>query len=143
MHEINPEALDAATLCEWVRLANKWADRLILLCARTGQKHTDYLRERFSESNLVIGVWNDEHAQYGCGFGVLKGLGRLMLISQAKKSSREKFYVVRARCYEDAAAMCLVYGDDRIISGNLGSIPFRRRNSAMRPERRRHKLNIC
>lgn len=51
----------------WVDMANRATDAMIAECARTGQSPSEYIGQRFSEMDIVYGIWPDKARRTASG----------------------------------------------------------------------------
>jgi hypothetical protein len=107
------------------------------------EKRTDLLRRIIEGADIVWGLWHDPTAPLRVGALIIKGEGRLMLISQAKKSVSCTISAVHCRGRDDAETARLIFGDGRaeLARGKMG-IPARKGPSllALRPSIRQGTL---
>jgi hypothetical protein len=80
--------------------------------------HTDALPSLIEEADLAFAIWNDPTAPHGVDVAIIKGKGRLILISQGQRSVPSKVTAVPCRTREEAEAMRLVFGDGRAEDRN-------------------------
>ena len=72
----------------------------------------DHSRDRIIDTHdLVYGVWQDAASEYGVGFSIIKGEGKLEVIMHTNISQVVAWTAVECRCAEEAEAMCEVFGD--------------------------------
>jgi hypothetical protein len=77
------------------------------------EKRTDLLRRIIEGADIVWGLWHDPPAPHRVGALIIKGEGRLMLISQRKKSVLCTISAVHCRGRDDAKTARLMFGDGR------------------------------
>jgi len=78
-----------------------------------GYNTHEWIRERFAESDIVFGIYPDPTERYGVGVAILRGMGRLHLVSQGKKDVALKAFHLRCTDKMHAEAYCLALGDGR------------------------------
>lgn len=96
-------------LREFVREANETTDEVLA----TGETWDAFMRRVSHEYDVIRVVWQDKRGRGGCHFGVVKGRGLLMLISQGKKSVTLRSLKFRVKDYDTGYMMWAMYGDGR------------------------------
>jgi hypothetical protein len=109
MHIIDTKKWTSEKCREFVREANETVEDV----KATGEPWDAYIRRVSPEYDVIQVVWPDKRGRGGCSFGVVKGIGLLMLISQGKKSVTLRSLKFRLRDYDTAYMTWAMYGDGR------------------------------
>ncbi|SFI80207.1 hypothetical protein [Methylobacterium brachiatum] len=109
MHVMDTKSWTSDQCKEFVREANETVEDV----KATGEPWDAYIRRVSPEYDLIQVVWPDKRGRGGCSFGVVKGLGLLMLIGQGTKPVTLRKLRFRLRDYDTAYMTWAMYGDGR------------------------------
>lgn len=102
--------MSVAQMQHYLDEANATTDRAIDLGL---SKDPEWLRKRFAEVDMVVGVFPHASERGGVGIACLKGWGRLKLLSQGKRDIDLTCFYWRCVDLYQAEAFCLEFGDGR------------------------------
>ncbi|WP_232627773.1 hypothetical protein [Methylobacterium sp. Leaf118] len=106
MRIIDKHQLDADTLRRELEEARRVQEQ----CLASGVNHSTWMGAAFSGADLAYGYWK-EGTDIACA--LLKGEERLKAIAAGSEAVQLRILRVPCREEAEAAAMCLVWGDDR------------------------------
>ena len=69
-----------------------------------------------ADADVVFGAFHDDEYDRGWGSYIIKGKDALMRVIEARRPIGLKVGTVPCSCLEEAAAMSLMWGDDRLIN---------------------------
>jgi hypothetical protein len=76
----------------------------------------ELIAEYVADADVVFGAFHDDEYDRGWGSYMIKGKDTLMRAIEAGHPFRLKVGTVPCGCLEEAAAMSLMWGDDRLIN---------------------------
>lgn len=99
------EILDTVDQC------NKLTDAVLA----TGEPWDDWMKRNAPPADVIIACWRNPETKRGFEIGVLKGEGKLTLMSQGRDNQKFTVRVIHCRLFNRAVAWgtAALYGDDR------------------------------
>lgn len=118
VHVMDTDEWTVAEVQEFADKANTFTDGV----HARGEPWLDAMARLAPQVDVIFAVWREPSAKRGADFGIIKGAGKLKLLSQAKKGQALRMIHVRLLDREMADLHWLDFGDGRPQNPKAGHL---------------------